>query len=155
MPSSREIVILLKSQTKESGDCWEWQAGKFTVGYGCCPAKFGDRYAHRAMFASAVGPIPQGMYVLHVCDNRLCINPAHLFLGTHIDNIKDMHAKNRQRGGSLPGETNPSCVYPDAVISQILKAHANGVQKREIEKSFGISETHYYRVIKRQSRIGA
>ena len=151
--SAKKIALFLKSKTSESpSGCWEWKAGR-VVGYGCVPSWCGGgRYAHRAMYEAAVSPIPVGMYVLHSCDNRLCINPEHLFIGTHLDNIKDMHSKNRQRGGSMPNENNPSCKFSDGKIKEIRDARKHGLLLGQIVKKFGISETHTLRVLKHESR---
>ena len=76
--------------------CWNWTLGKSEKGYG--RVKHGGvRYrAHRMSYQLFVGEIPDDMYVLHHCDNPSCINPDHLFVGTNVDNIKDMINKNRQ-----------------------------------------------------------
>lgn len=71
--------------------CWVWTGPKYPRGYGCC----GRGYAHRVAYERAVGTIPEGQFVCHRCDNRLCCNPAHLFLGTARDNTQDMIAKGR------------------------------------------------------------
>ena len=79
-------------------ECWEWQAAKSTRGYGKLGAPGTDagcEYAHRVSWELHNGPIPDGMHVLHHCDNRICVNPQHLFLGTNLDNILDMRAKGR------------------------------------------------------------
>ncbi len=146
----------LKAQTLESrSGCWEWQKGKHGVGYGSVSRKFGGGgYAHRAMYLVAKGEIPAKMYVLHKCDNRTCINPDHLFLGTHLDNIQDMHKKNRQKGGSMPGAKNPSAKFSDEDIVLIRQAREAGVRKSVIEREFNVSETQYYRIIRHETRPG-
>lgn len=155
MLSNRAKALWLKSRTKESPNgCWEWTGGRHGVGYGASRASMGGgRYAHRAMFEAVCGSIPKGMYVLHSCDNRLCINPAHLFLGTHRDNIADMHAKNRQRGGSLPNEKNPSCRFSDDQIREIREARTR-MSMRETMAQFDISESHLLRVLRGEARKG-
>jgi hypothetical protein len=152
--SKKAIALFLKAKTKatDSG-CWEWQAGKHKVGYGASPFWCGGgRYAHRAMHAAVIGEIPKGMYVLHSCDNRLCINPEHLSLGTHLDNIKDMHAKNRQRGGSMPNEENPSCKFTNAEILNMRMTRRH-MSLRKMVAHFNISETHLLRVLRGESRV--
>lgn len=154
--TSKQIALEIKRKSVEvPSGCWEWQGALFRVGYPCVPQSYGGgRYGHRAMFAAVVAPIPAGMYVLHSCDNRKCVNPEHLHVGTHLENIKDMHAKGRQRGGSLPNEKNPSCKFSNQVIAAIRRDHAEGKRKAEIENLYGLSETHYYRIIKGESRHG-
>lgn len=75
--------------------CVEWTAAKTTAGYGLFSVGRSLRYAHRAMWVGAFGPIPKGASVLHKCDNPACIRPSHLFLGTQGDNMRDMVRKGR------------------------------------------------------------
>lgn len=84
--------------------CWIWLAAK-TCGYGVINIGNGiTRKASRVTWELLIGPIPKGMHVLHRCDNPPCVNPAHLFLGTHLDNVADMNAKGR--GAHVIGDMN-------------------------------------------------
>ena len=77
--------------------CWEWQGAMYPNGYGALKVDGKVIGAHRVSYEAFTCDIPQGMFVLHSCDNRRCCNPAHLSVGTHSDNMRDMHAKNRGR----------------------------------------------------------
>ena len=103
------------NKVSKSDDCWEWLAHKNPKGYG----KF--RYAgangclaHRVSWELEYGDIPDGMHVLHRCDNPSCVRPDHLFLGTNKDNVEDRVSKGRQR--SHVGTNNPRAILtPDQV----------------------------------------
>src|ERR1700758_4972125 len=82
--------------------CWEWTAArlKSKADYGILLSHGKGLRAHRVAWEKTFGPIPEGMQVLHRCDNPPCINPEHLFLGTHIDNMTDMRVKGRCHRGT-------------------------------------------------------
>lgn len=96
--------------------CWEWQG--VTKGFGYGYLTVGSRTdgtrltvsAHRYSYEAFIGSIPEGLYVLHKCDNPKCVNPDHLFLGTHQDNINDREAKGRNNlsGVHKKGEEHPN-----------------------------------------------
>lgn len=76
-------------------ECWEWQGARLRAGYGNFALRKKWYKAHRVAYELAHGPVPDGMWVLHRCDNPPCCNPAHLRLGTPKDNSADMVEKGR------------------------------------------------------------
>lgn len=88
--------------------CWVWTGFVDSKGYGrqnvtISPKKKVSQGAHRVSWALNVGPIPDGMHILHECDNPICVRPDHLKLGTHAENMRDMALRGRARSGSLGG----------------------------------------------------
>lgn len=89
--------FLSKIKVDESTGCWEWQAGKFSDGYGCFSINRKSFRAHRVSWKIANKcKIPKSLLVCHTCDNRSCVNPQHLFLGSSLDNVRDMIQKGRR-----------------------------------------------------------
>lgn len=93
----QHIRRVYESKVVRSDNCWDWKAAKDKNGYGRMTLKAGITHpkAHQVSWYLTHGDIPKGLCVLHKCDNPICSNPAHLFLGTHLDNTRDMISKNR------------------------------------------------------------
>lgn len=139
------------SKTEGNG-CWEWQGAKHRrTRYGYADHVWQKKKitAHRLSWILSVGPIPQGMMVCHHCDNRPCVRPDHLFLGTAADNAADRDAKGRARGGRLPGENNGFSKLTAAQVQAIRERHALGtVTQRDIALEFGIGQTSVSRIVR-------
>jgi hypothetical protein len=121
-------------RVRKTGGCWLWIAGKFASGYG----SFRSQYAHRISYEMHFGPIPKGIEVCHNCpggDNPACVNPAHLFLGTHAENMADAAVKSR-----MPrGENRHNAKLTDELVRQIRAARATGRTYVQIANDLGVS----------------
>lgn len=105
-------------------DCWLWAAYVNPDGYGTLAkgrGLVGNLKIHRLSYTINVGPIPDGLYVCHRCDVRHCGNPKHLFLGTHLDNMRDRDEKGRNPG--LRGEKNHSSLLTDEDVHSIRASY--------------------------------
>jgi hypothetical protein len=122
--------------------CWQWQRARFRTGYGALrEPKIGTTLlAHRVAWTLTRGAIPDGFHVLHRCDNRPCCNPAHLFLGTDADNVRDMDSKGRRRNGPRYGEANSSTKLTDAQVAAMRAEYAaGGATHRGLAEKYGVS----------------
>lgn len=93
-------VRFMAKVLKHENGCWLWQASGIPAGYGTFSVRGKKCRAHRVSYGLFVGPVPAEKCVLHKCDTPKCVNPEHLFLGTHLDNVRDKIRKGRARNGA-------------------------------------------------------
>lgn len=133
-------------------ECWLWMAStQKGTGYGKLgrgPAGSGWEYAHRIAWQLANGEIPTDLCVLHRCDNRICVNPNHLFLGTKAVNADDRNRKGRTKPGRPSrGETNGRAKLSREDVVKIRLMRTTGAASfAEIGAAFGVSGEHARRV---------
>lgn len=124
----------------ELGPCWEWNGPRSTANYARISIG-GDvkAQASRVAYEAWVGPIPDGMYMCHRCDNPPCIRPDHLFPGTHTDNMQDAARKNRTCHGEKQGAHK---LTAEQVIEICELYESTPLYQHEIAKMYGISQSH-------------
>lgn len=125
-----------------ASDCINWTRAIDTRGYGHLKLNGKTVRAHRHVWETSHGPIPNGLHVLHRCDNRKCINLDHLFLGTHADNMADMRAKGRRKGLAV-GMANGRSRLTDEQI-RAIRSDTRG--KRVIAAQYHISPAQAQRI---------
>lgn len=132
-------------KVSKSDGCWEWTGCCDSKGYGQIGTggKHGIDYAHRVSYEMHNGPIPEGLHVLHRCDNPPCVRPDHLFIGTHTDNMQDMWAKGRGKcdGAGRKGEANGNHKLTDGQVTEIRSRNLNGESQRSLGREYGVSKT--------------
>lgn len=168
-----------------SSECWLWtgallQSGKYGLfaWYDESRQKQQLRTAHRASYELAYGPIPEGQMVLHTCDNRACVKPEHLYLGTHTQNMQDMTVRGRAATGERNGkrlhpdrqprgDTHPNRLHPERMARgerqgsakltaeqvQAMRARydAGGILLRELAVEFGCPLSTVHQVVTRKT----
>lgn len=131
---------------RKADGCWLW-VGSQSGGYGTFRLDGKMRKAYRIAWELTNGPIPDGLFACHRCDNPLCVNPAHLFLGTAADNNRDRHAKGRSRGLFVNGSEHPRAKLTDGDVRTMRTLHADGQLPREIAVRFGVSRAQVAKIV--------
>ncbi len=125
----------------DGSGCFVWRAATNPGGYGLFRFKGGSRLAHRVSWELIHGAIPDGMCVCHRCDNRVCVNPEHLWLGTYFDNVTDMIKKGRDRKavGSDNGKTS-------LTAKEVIAIRADSRRHVDIGVDYGLHPSSVSRI---------
>jgi hypothetical protein len=118
------------------GECWEYSGSRDPNGYPRAHRRrLGEQWAHRVAWIEVNGPIPEGMFVLHICDNPPCIRPEHLHLGTQADNMADKVARGRQSYGE-----SGNAVLTEDDVRLIRWLLSEGYTQKEIAQQFSVRQ---------------
>lgn len=131
---------------RREGACVVWAAARFKTGYGAVWTGEKVECAHRYSYILAKGEIPHGMDIMHSCDNRPCVNPAHLSAGTRQANMQDCVDKKRQ----TYGERNPMAKMTEALVLEIRRRFADGERQIDLAKAFGLSKPAICNIVRNQ-----
>jgi hypothetical protein len=136
-------------RVQKSEGCWAWGGFVATNGYGQVTVNGKPALAHRVSYEINRGPIPAGLHVRHTCDNRKCVNPAHLELGTHADNMQDRKKAGRY-GGAYCGAR-----IPVDVVTYIRALREAGFSCRRLAEHFGVSKSQIKNIVSGRQRVAA
>lgn len=122
MKAARHITVEDRfwSKVDKTDGCWNFTGSFYKSGYGAFSLEGRTRYAHRLAWTWSVGEIPAGLFVCHHCDNRRCVRPDHLFIGTAKDNSQDMARKGRGRKPAQRGAITRVRVAPPICVDDVV-----------------------------------
>lgn len=132
---------------KRDTQCWEWKGARTKAGYGRTKYKGEAWMAHRLMYTLTNGSIPDGMVVMHQCDNPCCVNPEHLSVGTQKDNMADCKSKGRLGPRGRGNNIRPKETPTERRVRMVLAAHRRGDKPITIAKKLKLSLLWVRRVI--------
>lgn len=143
-------VLHAKTDRRAANECWPWLGRKAASGYGVLDQNGKSKRAHRLAWELINGEVPPNMEVCHRCDHPWCVNPAHLWIGTHKDNMAD--ASHKGRSSSMPGESNPSARLTEKEVAEIRAIYRpNVVTQAALGRKYGVSESAIWLIIHNQS----
>jgi hypothetical protein len=133
--------------------CWNWTRAKYKTGYGSKGVKGKIYYAHRLSFELHFGPIPEGKVIMHLCDNRACINPAHLRCDTQQANLLDAEIKGRMnRLQNRPrGEVHPMRILNEEQVRLIRTLYSQGFSQSVLAERYHMAQTSMSAICRRRT----
>ena len=137
-------------KVRKTDGCWIWTGSTSDYGHGEVRIDKKLVRAHRVVWEWLIGPIPDGMCVLHSCDNPPCVNPDHLFVGTKKDNTQDMMQKGRNRYAPHRGEAHGNAVLMQSQVDEIRGLYATGRYTQvQIAAMYGTTQSHVSQITRR------
>lgn len=155
--NEREIICFLSKVNIKDGDvCWNWKASLMNSGYGqflyTREGKTKNISAHRMAFQLFKGEIPSGMQVNHTCDNKRCVNPIHLYIGTQSENLYDAVNRGRHKSNNLFGNKNPKTKLNIEDVIKIRESYKSGTASQgALAKKYGVSQANISSIVLRET----
>ncbi len=151
-----ERVLARVEMLPDSPGCWLYTGALNRCGYGWVSNRPGNPVlAHRVTYEALVCPIPKGMFVCHHCDVPSCVNPAHLFAGTHLDNMQDAKRKGRMvnppshAGRPMVwGDKSPNAKLTNAIVRAARDAYRRGYTSGDLAWLYGVNRSTMFRAIR-------
>lgn len=148
-----KAMLLKRGWQVEDNGCWTWLGSRFGNGYGRITLTTGGVGVHRLAYEAWVGEIPEGLLIRHRCDNKICMNPNHLELGTNRDNYSDM--VERHRRNAPKGDNHYATKIDTQKARKVYSMWLSGDYKmRELAKLFSVSNQTITNVIKKMKVEG-
>jgi len=143
----------MAAQTDTTGGpdaCWRWIGAVSDTGYGHVGLGGrggGTTKAHRAAWSLVNGPIPAGTDICHRCDNRLCVNPSHLFAGSRLDNMRDAVSKGRQARGNM----KPFAKFTPDTVRELRFDRDRGMTQAALAHKYGVAASSVQQIVEGRS----
>lgn len=139
--------------TLSPSGCWLWTGNKTAMGYGRVSRSGRNCLVHRLIYELCVADVPSGIEVCHDCpggDNPACCNPAHLFLGTHTDNMADAVRKGRIRTPRQKGESHSQAKITDEIVRAVRRRSAAGEKGSALARELHLSRATISEIVSRK-----
>ena len=146
----KQNLLFLEKIDFSRGSCWEWTGAKSGSGYGYFRVDGHMQRAHRFAYQLFIGLIPPGLFVLHHCDRPSCVNPRHLFTGTHTDNVRD--SKRKGRLADQKGMNGPRAKLTNKQVIRIRRLFwGPGVSQAQLGRMFSVGHTAIWHIVRRRT----
>ncbi len=138
------------SYVEKTAKCWGWGGAVSSSGYGNVRRNGRNTTAHQFAYELTCGPVPDGMELLHACDNKLCvrIDANHVRVGTHMENVRDCVSKRRH----ARGESHGLAKLTDEDVARIRESYLCGATQSDLSKVWGVSQPHVSRIVRHVRR---
>ena len=146
LPTKEQLDERMDKDSHPRG-CWVWMSTLDKLGRAVCNINYKVRRAHRCVWEVYVSPIPEGKQCLHHCDNKYCVNPEHLYIGTHTDNMRDIW---KRKPIDRHGERAPKSKLKDSQV-RYIRWKKGAMTGKQLAQQFGITHQSVYDIWNRKT----